>query len=68
MKTLDIPLWMISAMEQADFTDGDRGQLIRMLYEYFYLDKMPEENDLVLGKMVAAFYFAVSAIQEDVEK
>ena len=63
MDKFEIPLWLFPAMQQADFIDGDIGQLVRMLYEYFVQDKMPEERDIVLGKMKTAFYFAVAAIE-----
>ena len=63
MDKFEIPLWLFPAMLQADFTDGDIGQLARMLYEYFVQDKMPEERDIALSKMKTAFYFAVAAIE-----
>ena len=50
-------------MQEADFADGDIGQLVRMLYEYFVQDKMPEQIDIALSKMKTAFYFAVAAIE-----
>ena len=64
MDKFEIPLWLFPAMQQADFTDGDIGQLARMLYEYFVQDKMPEEGDLILSKMKTAFYFAVAAMED----
>ena len=64
MDKFEIPLFLFPAMQEADFTDGDIGQLIRMLYEYFVQDKMPEERDLVLSKMKTAFYFAVAAMED----
>ena len=64
MDKFEIPLWLFPAMQQADFTDGDIGQLARMLYEYFVQDKMPEKEDLILSKMKTAFYFAVMAMED----
>ena len=63
MDKFEIPLWLFPAMQQADFTDGDIGQLARMLYEYFVQDKMPEERDIALSKMKTAFYFALAAME-----
>lgn len=63
MDKFEIPLLLFPAMLEADFTDGDIGQLIRMLYEYFVQDKMPEERDIALSKMKTAFYFALAAIE-----
>ena len=63
MDKFEIPLLLFPAMQEADFTDGDIGQLIRMLYEYFVQDKMPEERDIALSKMKTAFYFAVMAME-----
>ena len=63
MDKFEIPLLLFPAMQEADFTDGDIGQLIRMLYEYFVQDKMPEERDIALSKMKTAFYFALAAME-----
>ena len=63
MDKFEIPFWLFSAMQEADFADGDIGQLVRMLYEYFVQDKMPEERDIALSKMKTAFYFALAAIE-----
>lgn len=64
---MKVPNWLFSSMAGADFTDGDIGQLLRLLYEYFVQDQMPTESELCLGKMKAAFYLAVGAMENEAE-